>query len=163
MLFTLSTHIIVVKITSIVVESGAKNMTGEYKHSLDSKGRLFIPAKLREELGDVFFITISMDRCLCAYSSANWQALSERVGAMPYVSQRKMRPLFARAAKCELDAQGRTLLPQTLREYAGLVKNVSVIGCNNHAELWDAETWEAICQNETTPENLAAVMEALDF
>ena len=74
-------------------------MTGEYQHSLDSKGRLFIPAKLREELGEVFYITISMDRCLCAYSSDNWNALSERVNAMPYVKQRKMRPLFAHAAK----------------------------------------------------------------
>ena len=106
-------------------------MTGEYQHSLDSKGRLFMPAKLRDELGEVFFITISMDRCLCAYSSES--------------------------------AQGRTLIPQNLREYAGFVKNVTVVGCNNHAELWDSEAWESVFREETTPENIAAVMEELEF
>ena len=138
-------------------------MTGEYQHSLDNKGRLFIPAKLRDELGEVFFVTLSMDRCLCAYSSANWQALSDKVSAMPYIQQRKMRPLFAHAAKCELDSQGRALIPQNLREFAGLVKNVTVIGCNNHAELWDSEAWAAVFALETTPENIAAVMEELEF
>ena len=138
-------------------------MTGEYQHSLDSKGRLFIPAKLRDELGEVFFITISMDRCLCAYSSESWQALSERVSAMPYVKQRKMRPLFAHAARCELDSQGRALIPMNLREYAGFTKNVTVVGCNNQAELWDSEAWSAVYALETTPENIAAVMEELEF
>ena len=138
-------------------------MTGEYQHSLDAKGRLFIPAKLRDELGEVFFITISMDRCLCAYSGESWQSLSERVNAMPYVKQRKMRPLFAYAARCELDKQGRVLLPQNLREYAGLDKNVTVVGCNNHAEFWDSDAWAEINAVETTPENIAAVMEELEF
>ena len=138
-------------------------MTGEYQHSLDSKGRLFIPAKLRDELGEVFFVTLSMERCLCAYSSENWQAFSDKVNAMPYVKQRKMRPLFAHAARCELDSQGRALIPQNLREYAGLTKSVTVVGCNNHAELWDSDSWQAIFQLEPTPENIAAVMEELEF
>ena len=138
-------------------------MTGEYKHSLDNKGRLFIPAKLREELGDVFYLTLSMDRCLCAYSAENWRAFSDKVSAMPYVRQRKMRPLFAHAARCELDAQGRALIPLNLREYAGFEKNVTVVGCNNHAELWDSAAWEAVFAEETRPENIAAVMEELDF
>ena len=138
-------------------------MTGEYRHSLDNKGRIFIPAKLREELGDVLYITISMDRCLCAYSSDNWQQLSDKVSSMPYVKQRKMRPLFAHAARCELDAQGRALIPENLREFAGLDKNVTVVGCNNHAELWDSAAWLDIFAQETTPENIAAVMEELDF
>ena len=138
-------------------------MTGEYQHSLDSKGRLFMPAKLREELGAVFYITISMDRCLCAYSSESWDALSERVNAMPYVKQRKMRPLFAHAARCELDSQGRVLVPQNLRDYANLTKSVTVVGCNNQAELWDSDAWQAVFEEETTPENIAAVMEELEF
>ena len=104
-----------------------------------------------------------MDRCLCAYSSENWQAFSDKVSAMPYVKQRKMRPLFAHAARCELDAQGRALIPQNLRDYAGFTKNVTVIGCNNHAELWDSEAWSAVFAEETTPENIAAVMEELEF
>ena len=142
---------------------GRTEMTGEYQHSLDSKGRLFMPAKLRDELGEVFFITISMERCLCAYSGESWQSLSERVSAMPYVKQRKMRPIFAHAAKCELDAQGRALIPQKLRDYAGFTKNVTVVGCNNHAELWDSDAWRAVYELETTPENIAAVMEELEF
>lgn len=138
-------------------------MTGEYQHSLDNKGRLFIPAKLREELGEVFYITLSMERCLCAYSAENWQDFSDKVSAMPYVKQRRMRPLFAHAAKCELDSQGRTIIPQNLRAYANLTKNVTVIGCNNHAELWDSDAWQHVYDEETTPENIAAAMEELDF
>ena len=138
-------------------------MTGEYQHSLDNKGRLFIPAKLRDELGEVFYITLSMERCLCAYSGESWAVLSERVNAMPYVKQRKMRPLFAHAARCELDNQGRALIPQNLREYAGLEKDVTVVGCNNHAELWDSDSWHAVFEAETAPENIAAVLEELEF
>ncbi len=138
-------------------------MTGEYQHALDSKGRLFVPAKLRDELGEVFFLTLSMDRCLCAYSGEAWRQLSEKVSAMPFVKQRRMRPLFAHAAKCELDAQGRVLIPQNLREYAGFEKNVTVVGCNNHAELWNSEAWAAVFAEETKPENIAAVMEELEF
>lgn len=142
---------------------GVRQMTGEFQHSLDNKGRLFIPAKLREELGEVFYITLSMDRCLCVYSAESWQGFSEKVSAMPYVKQRRMRPLFAHAAKCELDSQGRTIIPQNLRAYASLSKNVTVVGCNNHAELWDSEAWKSVYETESTPENIAAVMEELDF
>ncbi len=138
-------------------------MTGEYQHTLDSKGRLSIPARLREDLGNVFYVTLSMDKCLSAYSSESWEAFTEKVNAMPYVKQRKMRPLFAYAAKCEVDAQGRILIPQNLRDFAGLTKNVTVVGCNNHAEFWDSESWSAVNAVETTPENIAAVMEELEF
>ena len=138
-------------------------VTGEFQHSLDNKSRLFIPAKLREELGEVFYMTLSMDRCLCVYSAENWQVFSDKVGAMPYVQQRRMRPLFAHAARCELDSQGRTIIPQNLRTYAGLTKNVTVVGCNNHAELWDSEAWKRVYEEESTPENIAAAMEELGF
>lgn len=138
-------------------------MTGEYRHSLDSKGRVFIPAKLREELGDVFYITLSMDSCLSAYSADSWSEFSAKVNAMSYVKQRKMRPLFAYAAKCELDNQGRTLIPAHLREYAHLTKNVTIIGCNNHAEIWDEEQWSKLSESEITPDNIASVMTELEF
>mgnify|MGYP002301572355 CR=1 FL=1 len=147
---------------------GRRSMTGEYQHSLDNKGRLFIPAKLRDELGETdawreLSALVERDRCLSVYSAENWQVFSDKVNAMPYVKQRKMRPLFAYAARCELDSQGRALIPQNLRDYAGLVKNVTVVGCNNHAELWDSENWAAVYSAETTPENIAAVMEELEF
>ena len=138
-------------------------MTGQYAHNIDAKGRLFIPAKLREELGETFYVTLSMEKCLCAYSAESWQALSDKVSAMPYVQQRRMRPIFACAAKCESDAQGRVIIPQNLRDYAGLTKNVTVVGCNNHAEFWDSDAWSELNAIETTPENIAAVMEELEF
>ncbi len=138
-------------------------MTGEYSHNLDAKGRLFVPVKLREELGDVFYLTLSMDKCLSAYSSESWQSFIDRISAMPYVQQNKMRPLFAFATRCELDVQGRILIPQNLRDYAGLTKNVTVIGANNHAEIWDSDAWREQSAIEMSPENIRAVMEGLMF
>jgi len=138
-------------------------MTGEYTHSIDAKGRLFIPAKLREELGTVFYVTISMDECLAAYSGESWEQFLAKINAMPYSKQRRMRSLFANAAKCELDSQGRILLPQKLRDYAKLLKDVAIIGSGNHAEIWDAAKWAEVDAIESTPENIAAVMEELDF
>lgn len=138
-------------------------VTGEYQHALDNKGRIFIPSRLRDELGQVVYITLSMDRCLSVYSVESWKALTDKVNAMPFVRQRKMRPLFAYAIRCELDAQGRVLLPQNLRDWAGLEKNVTVIGCNNHAELWNSDSWKAVFEEETAPENIAAVLEELEF
>lgn len=138
-------------------------MTGEYQHALDNKGRIFIPARLREELGQVAYVTLSMDRCLSVYSENSWEGLIQKVNALPYVRQRKMRPLFAHAVRCEMDAQGRILLPQSLRDWAGLEKNVTVVGCNNHAELWNSESWQSVLQEETSPENIAAVLEELEF
>ncbi len=138
-------------------------MTGEYQHTLDSKGRLFMPARLRDELGDTFYLTVSDERCLWAYSAESWQNFVDRVRSMPYVDRKKMRPFFACAAKCELDAQGRALLPLALREFAGLSKNVTVVGCDDHAELWDSDTWKPVHLEETTPEYIASIMKELNF
>jgi len=138
-------------------------MTGIYQHTIDPKGRLFIPARMREELGDVLFITLSTERCLTAYSSDSWDVLMEKIKAMPKQRQIKMRPLFSHAAKCELDNQGRILLPQALRDFAGLTKNVSIVGTGEFAQLWDTDTWTEIDAAETTPEKIAAVFTELDF
>lgn len=138
-------------------------MTGVYQHNLDAKGRLFIPAKLREELGDVFYVTLSMEKCLSAYSSESWDKFMEKIKAMPKTKQIKMRPLFAHAAKCELDNQGRILLPQALRDFAGLKKGVAVVGSGECAEFWNSDTWAEIDSIETTPENIADVFRELDF
>ena len=80
-------------------------MTGEYMHTLDAKGRLAVPSRLRDELGGIFYVTLSMDRCLSAYSAESWQRFSDKVDAMPFVKQRRMRPLFAFAARCEEEAE----------------------------------------------------------
>ena len=136
-------------------------LTGIYNHNLDAKGRLFIPAKLREELGDVFYVTVSHEKCLWAYPPETWQALQERVNALSMLEQGRMRALFAYAAKCEPDSQGRILLPQNLRDFAGLTKSVTVVGSNNHVEFWDSDSWTPIMEQEMTPENIYAIMGAL--
>lgn len=142
---------------------GAAAMTGEYQHTLDAKGRLFIPARLREELGDTFYLTVSDERCLRAYNAEGWQSFVDRIRMMPYVDRKKMRPFFACAAKCELDAQGRALLPQMLRDFAGLTKGVTVVGCDDHAELWDSAAWTEVRGGEISPEYIAAMMKELNF
>ena len=133
-------------------------LTGIYNHNLDAKGRLFIPAQLREELGEVFYVTVSHEKCLWAYPHETWQALQERVNALSMLEQGRMRALFAYAAKCEPDSQGRILLPQNLRDFAGLTKSVTVVGSNNHVELWDSDSWTPIMEQEMTPENIYAIM-----
>ena len=138
-------------------------MTGVYNHSIDSKGRLFIPARIREVIGDVFDVTVAIQPCLTAYSLSEWEAMKAEVGAMPRVKQIKMRPLFAHAARCEVDGQGRILIPQALRERVGLTKNVAVVGSGLYTEIWDADAWAEVDAAETSPENMAKVFEELDF
>ena len=138
-------------------------MTGQYAHNIDAKGRLFIPAKLREELGETFHVTIGLDHCLSIYSDESWADFTDKVRVLPYSKAKALRPLFANAVDCEPDGQGRILLPQHLREFAGLTKSVTVVGSNNHAELWDSARWDEICPLEALPENIAAVMEELEF
>ena len=137
-------------------------MTGTYQHTLDSKGRLFVPAKIREELGDVFYVTIAVD-CLNMYSLERWTEMEERVANMPRQQRQLMRPIFANAAKCELDGQGRILLPQLLRDYAKLSKNVTVVGTVNCAEIWDADKWSTVSGQELTAENINKIYNEMDF
>ena len=138
-------------------------VTGQYQHSIDAKGRLFIPAKLREELGDTFYVTMGMDGCLSVYSDASWAKFTEKFESLPYTKTKAMRALFANAAKCEPDAQGRILIPAKLRAYAALEKDVVVIGVSNRAEIWNAERWQAVEDEELDPARLFAAMEELDF
>lgn len=116
-------------------------MTGQYAHNIDAKGRLFIPARLREELGQTFHVTIGMDHCLSIYSNESWDAFMEKLRELPYSKAKALRVLSANAVDCEPDAQGRILIPAKLREYAGLQKEVVVIGSFDRAEIWNAERW----------------------
>ena len=140
-------------------------MTGKYPHSIDAKGRLFFPAKLRDELGSVFYVTLSFsrDNCLSAFSLESWDQIKSKLNALPYSKQNVMRPIFANATKCELDTQGRILLPLELRSAIGLDKDVVVVGAGNHVEIWDSEEWATKNAEEATLENIAAVMEELEF
>ena len=138
-------------------------MENTYQHSIDTKGRLFIPVDLREELGKTFYVTLSTERCLSAYSSESWERFKEKNRHMAQVSQKRMRPLFAMAAKRDLDSQGRINIPQQLRDYANLKKNVAIVGVGDRVELWDSDTYAEIAAKEMTPENIAAVFAELEF
>ena len=113
-----------------------------------------MPSKLRDELGSTFYVTLGLDHCLSVYTEAGWKAIVDKYNALPIVQARKMRFLFANAAKCE---------PAELRQYAGLSSEVTFIGQGGHAEIWDSAAYDELEQQTLTPENLAAVMEELGF
>lgn len=139
-------------------------MTGIYQHSIDAKGRLFIPARLRDELGEVFHVTLSMEqKCLWAFPAESWVKFNEKIKAMPIAKQVKMRPFFSHAARCELDGQGRILLSQSLRDFRELKKNVTIVGAGERAEFWDADAFAIKDAQETTPENIADVFTEFDI
>ena len=118
-------------------------MTGQYAHNIDAKGRLFIPAALRRELGQTFHVTVGQDHCLSVFSDESWAAFMDKLKELSYNEVKKLRALFAYAADCEPDPQGRILLPARLREHAGLEKEVVAIGVMSRVELWSKEAWEA--------------------
>ena len=117
---------------------------GEYNHSIDTKGRLIIPSRFREELGDEFVVTKGLDGCLFVFPDHEWRAFEEKLRTLPLTNKiaRKFARFFvAGATPCELDRQGRILLPQTLREFAGLEKDVVLTGMLNRIEIWSTAKW----------------------
>lgn len=138
-------------------------MFGKYKHTLDPKGRLFVPAKLKDELGEAFYVTVAPDRCLTVYTEAGWQDILERYNALPISVAKKIRILFANAAKCEPDKQGRFLLPAELRTYAGIKQDVTFIGQGGHAEIWASEAYKELEDENLNPEYVTNAMEELGF
>lgn len=138
-------------------------MFGKFRHTVDSKGRLFVPSKLKEDLGSAFYVTIGIERCLTVYTQASWAGVMERYNALPMSKAAELRFLFANAAKCEPDKQGRFLLPAGLRDYASLTQDVVFIGQGNHAEIWNAEVYDEMERRNLTPENLKATVDSLQF
>mgnify|MGYP001697433058 FL=1 len=138
-------------------------MKGEYKHSIDAKGRLAMPAKLRDELGERFTVTKGLDGCLAVYPEKEWEGLEERIRSLPMSKSRDLQRFFFSAAfDAELDAQGRILLPANLRQHAKLEKDVTVIGVGRHAEIWNTQAWQQM--NERLRSGpIAAAMEELEF
>jgi len=103
-------------------------MTGQYFHNIDAKGRLFIPAKLREQLGDTLHVTVGQDGCLSVYSDTEWEKFQQKLDERNFTDVKKLRLMFAYMADCEPDAQGRILIPNHLRQRAKLEKEVVVAG-----------------------------------
>jgi MraZ protein len=120
---------------------------GRYSHTLDTKGRIAVPARFRQALADGLVVTRGIDRCLALYPMATWSPLAEKVSALSEadLDARAFRRLvFAEAADLELDGQGRILLPPELRRYAGIEREATVIGVNTYLEIWSPTSWEAV-------------------
>ena len=134
---------------------------GEYNHTIDTKGRLIIPSKFREQLGDEFIVTKGLDGCLFVFPKNEWELFEEKLRDLPLTQKnaRKFVRFFVAGANlCELDKQGRILVPQTLREFAGLEKDVILAGNLSRVEVWSKEKWSENC-NYDDMDSIAADME----
>ena len=118
---------------------------GEYNHTLDAKGRLIIPSKFREVLGDEFVVTKGMDGCLFVFADPEWQTFEEKLRSLPMIDKEARqftRFFLAGAANVEVDKQGRILLPSVLREFADISKDAVLIGVGSRIEIWSKDRWE---------------------
>lgn len=140
---------------------------GEHLHNIDLKGRLFIPARFREGLGDRFVVTKGLDGCLFAYPRPEWEALEQKLKSLPFTrgdARAFVRFFFSGAAECEVDKQGRILIPGNLREYARLEKDVVVIGVSSRVEIWAKGQWERYsAQAASSYEEIAEKIVDLDL
>ena len=140
-------------------------MIGKYPAKLDDKNRLFVPAKLRSELGEDFFVTLGVNcghRCLTVYTAEDWQTLQTNYNALP-ISQRGAATslIFINATECTPDKQFRFMLTQNLLDYAGIAREVVIVGRAGQAEIWDANEYAAFELENLTPEKLLASLEAI--
>ncbi|MCR5824736.1 MAG: division/cell wall cluster transcriptional repressor MraZ [Lachnospiraceae bacterium] len=118
---------------------------GEYEHGLDEKGRIIVPTKFREALGEHFVLTLGTDGCLFIYPTKEWEQFVEKLKSLPGTKEaRQMQRYFmAGAVECESDKQGRVMIPAKLREHAGITKDVVSVGVVNKIEIWSKERWES--------------------
>ena len=140
-------------------------MIGRYPAKLDDKNRLFVPAKLRNEMGDDFFITLGVNcghRCLTVYTAPDWQKLQDNYNELP-ISQRSAATslIFMYATECNPDKQFRFGVTQSLLDYAGIGRDVMIVGRAGQAEIWDAEEFRKFEAENLTPEKLLASLEAI--
>lgn len=132
---------------------------GEYQHNIDTKGRMIVPAKFREGLGESFVLTRGLDQCLFAYPMEEWTLLEEKLKTLPLTKKDARtftRFFFSGAVECEVDKQGRINIPQTLRTYSAIEKECIVIGVSNRVEVWSKDKWdEYVSESESSFEELA--------
>lgn len=140
------------------MERGGKMFSGEYEHSIDAKGRIIMPSKFRESLGNVFYITKGLDHNLLVFSSEAWQNFYDKLSKLPMADKNARgfsRLFLSGAVECEADKQGRVLLPSTLRNYAGIIKNATIIGNGDKIEIWSTENWNQYI-DDLDPDAVAA-------
>ena len=132
-------------------------MTNNYEHSLDSAGRLIVPSKLRDKLGQVFYVAPGSQENLTIYPLETWARLTARVSELDTADAEDMDVFFGLALRCEADKQWRFQLSPTLKEYAGIDRDVVITGNNDRAQIWNREKWEAR-RKEITPAKIAELM-----
>ena len=138
-------------------------LIGQYQHNIDAKNRVIVPAKFREDLGERFYVTKGLDGGLFVLSEEGWKRLQDKIVAMPMSKARQLqRFFFSGAAEVEPDKQGRILIPQPLRDYASIEKDVTFIGTGDRAEIWSTECWTQFNDN-LTEDSIAEAMDALSF
>ena len=128
---------------------------GEYEHTVDVKGRIIMPSKLRENIGEKFIITKGLDKCLFAYSKSEWANFEEKLTTLPLTNKNArdfVRFFLSGAVECEIDKQGRFLVPANLRTYANIDKEIVIIGVGTRLEIWNKESWN----NYSSEENISA-------
>jgi MraZ protein len=138
--------------------------TGEYRHTVDDKGRIAVPAKFRVQLGAGAVVSRWLDACLAIHTQQGWDDLATQVAALPITdpnARRFQRLIFAGAAEVELDRQGRVLLPGYLREHIDLGSEAVVVGSRDHAEIWVPATWATYAQGLEDPDELAEAFAGL--
>lgn len=127
---------------------------GEYRYSADAKGRVSVPAKFRDELGESFFVTKGLDQSLFIFPQSEWERFEEKLKQLPLTNPKArafVRIFYSGATEIEMDKQGRMLIPQNLRDFAGIDKELLVIGVGNRIEVWSDNNWEAY----SSPDNLS--------
>ncbi len=135
----------------------------EYNHTVDVKGRLIMPSKFRDALGEEFVVSKGMDGCLFVYANEDWNAFEQKLTSLPLINKEARqfaRFFLAGAAQVELDKQGRILLPASLREFAGLDKDVVLVGVGSRIEIWSKEKWDAMNEDDNM-DAITAAMESL--
>ena len=138
-------------------------LIGQYQHNIDVKSRVIVPAKFREDLGERFYVTKGLDGCLFVLSQDGWKNLQEKIVGMPISKARQLqRFFFSGAAEVEPDKQGRILIPQPLKDYANIEKDVTFIGTGDRAEIWSTERWTEFNDN-LTEDSIAEAMDMLSF
>lgn len=140
---------------------------GEYQHSVDAKGRLIVPAKFREALGETFVVTRGLDNCLFGYPMDEWRKLEEKLKGLPMTKKDTRafaRFFFSGATEVEIDKQGRINIPSTLMQHAHLIKECVVLGVSNRIEIWAKDAWETyFSESEQSFNEIAENMIGFDF
>ena len=138
--------------------------TGEYRHSVDDKGRIAVPAKFRAQLASGAVVSRWLDECLAIHTREGWDALAAKVAVLPITDRASrlfQRFVFANAFEADLDRQGRVVVPAYLREMAGLDDEAVIVGSRDHAEIWSPGRWDDYRRELENPDSLAKALDGL--